>query len=64
MVVNIKKSKSKICKSCGCTLEMNNKSFDSDLCKACFDSDMADLEDEDMAEDSMADDERLADFLG
>jgi len=56
--------KSKVCCVCGCSLNKDNKSPDSRLCKRCFDKDMAELEAEDLAEDSLSDSERLADFLG
>lgn len=56
--------KSKVCSVCGCLLTKDNKSPDSCLCKRCFDKDMAELETEDLAEDSLTDEERLADFLG
>jgi hypothetical protein len=53
-----------VCSICGHSLNESNKSPDSDLCRKCFDVDRAELEAEDLAEDSMTDDERLADFLG
>jgi hypothetical protein len=53
-----------VCFGCGCVLTKDNKSFDSCLCKTCFDVDMAELVDEDMREDSMTDAERLAEFIG
>ena len=43
-----------VCSGCGCVLTKDNKSFDSCLCKTCFDVDMAELEAEDIEEDSMA----------
>lgn len=56
--------RSKMCRVCGSSLNKSNRSFDSCLCKACFKADMAKLKAEDLAEDSMTNEERLADFLG
>ena len=54
----------RVCCGCGCSLNKGNKSSDLRFCRSCFDADMADLKAEDLAEDSMTDAERLADFLG
>jgi hypothetical protein len=52
------------CVGCGCVLTESNRSLDSHLCKNCFMVDMAEIEAEDMREDSLTDSERLAEFLG
>ena len=56
--------KSEVCSVCGCRLVKGNRSIDARLCEFCFSTDLAELEDEDMLEDSMSDSERLAEFLG
>lgn len=52
------------CARCGCQLTNGNRSFDSRLCKVCFDVEVAEVSSEDMYEDSLTDSERLAKFLG
>jgi hypothetical protein len=53
-----------VCVGCGCLLTENSKSIDSHLCKNCYMVNLAEIEAEDLAEDSMTDNERLAKFLG
>ena len=53
-----------VCCRCGCHLTKHNRSSDSHLCRLCFNIEMAEIEAHDIAQDSMTDDERLADFLG
>jgi len=52
------------CSGCGCVLTAVNRSMDSHLCKNCFMVEMAEIEAEDLREDSLTDEERLAEFLG
>jgi hypothetical protein len=52
------------CVGCGCVLTDVNRSLDSHLCKNCWMVDLAEVEAEDLREDSLTDAERLAEFLG
>lgn len=52
------------CVGCGSVLTVENRSMDSHLCKNCFMVETAEIEAEDMREDSLTDAERLAEFLG
>ena len=47
----------RVCVGCGCPLTSVNRSLDSHLCKNCFMVSMAEIEAEDMREDSLAIDE-------
>ena len=53
-----------VCSRCGCRLTKHNRSPDTHSCEACFHVEMAEIEAEDLAEDSLTDSERLANFLG
>lgn len=53
--------KVEVCAVCGCRLAIGDT---HGLCRACFEAEMADIEAEDMDEDSMTDAERKAEFLG
>jgi siroheme synthase (precorrin-2 oxidase/ferrochelatase) len=52
------------CVGCGCVLTVANRSLDSHMCRNCFMVGMAEIEAEDLREDSLTDAERLAKFLG
>lgn len=49
-----------VCVGCGSPLNKSNSSLDSHLCKNCFMVDLAEIEAEDLREDSLTDAERLA----
>jgi len=52
------------CVGCGCVLTGNNRSLDSHMCKNCWMVEGAEIEAEDLREDSITEAERLAWFLG
>lgn len=53
-----------VCVGCGCVLTVSNRSLDSHLCKNCWMVNLAEIEAEDLREDSLTDEERLREFLG
>jgi hypothetical protein len=60
----LSKNKRKSCIGCGSVLTVANRSLDSHMCKNCFMVESAEIEAEDIREDSLTEAERLAEFLG
>jgi hypothetical protein len=60
----VSKSGDSRCVGCGELLTPLNSSLDSKLCKNCFMVEMAEIEAEDLEEDSLTDEERTRRSLG